>query len=418
MYHEQDALWTKVILNKYCSHLRMRLRDPEKLPTSPNWKAICLGFPIFKKGIAWGIGNGAEISDLYCGQQWNWDLVSFDLPHPIKDKIKAIPIQLHGSGRDTVLLKFSKNGEFTTSSAYRIANKGEEKVTQFHGQWIWKLDILPRITNFLWLCLHGSIPVKGVLAERGINCDKVCPLCRDHDESIVHLLRECIIACDLWSKLEVPPSHMNSFADSLEAWLKNNCLSNVSYKGSIPWCFLFVFAVWNLWKNRNEVVFDNSSPNPTLDNVCLSQAKEYYYCVSKAKQVVSRAVIVVKWFKPPPGSHKLNTDGASLGNPGKAGGGGLIRNSEEGWIKGYSRSIGLKTLTNYFAPFLLDCKSLMARLTLVRVAHVLERQTSVLIFLAKKGCCMREDFVVFDVSPSNELNRLLVSNSNGMYYYR
>lgn len=54
MYHEQDALWTKVILNKYCSYLRIRSRDPEKLSSSPNWKAISLAFPIFKKGIAWG----------------------------------------------------------------------------------------------------------------------------------------------------------------------------------------------------------------------------------------------------------------------------------------------------------------------------------------------------------------------------
>ena len=31
---------------------------------------------------------------------------------------------------------------------------------------------------------------------------------------------------------------------------------------------------------------------------------------------------------------------------------------------------------------------------------------------------MRENFVIFDVSPSDELNRLLVSNGNGQYYYR
>ena len=55
MYQEQDALWTKVILNKYCSHSRVRSRDPEKLPSSSYWKATSLGFPIFKKGIAWGL---------------------------------------------------------------------------------------------------------------------------------------------------------------------------------------------------------------------------------------------------------------------------------------------------------------------------------------------------------------------------
>ena len=31
---------------------------------------------------------------------------------------------------------------------------------------------------------------------------------------------------------------------------------------------------------------------------------------------------------------------------------------------------------------------------------------------------MREDFVIFDVSPSNELDNLLVFDSNGLYCYR
>ena len=39
-------------------------------------------------------------------------------------------------------------------------------------------------------------------------------------------------------------------------------------------------------------------------------------------------------------------------------------------------------------------------------------------FLAKNGCCMREDFVVFDVAPSNELYRYLVFDRNGLYCYK
>ena len=61
MYHEKDALWAKVTLNKYCFHSRIRSRNPEKLPSSPNWKAIRLCFPIFQKGISWGIGNGSGV---------------------------------------------------------------------------------------------------------------------------------------------------------------------------------------------------------------------------------------------------------------------------------------------------------------------------------------------------------------------
>ena len=40
---------------------------------------------------------------------------------------------------------------------------------------------------------------------------------------------------------------------------------------------------------------------------------------------------------------KLNSDGSSMGNPGRAGGGGIIRNEEGKWIKGYARSIGNMT---------------------------------------------------------------------------
>ena len=49
------------------------------------------------------------------------------------------------------------------------------------------------------------------------------------------------------------------------------------------------------------------------------------------------------WKKPPVEWCKLNTDGASLGNPGKARGGGIIRDNEGRWVKGFARSIGFTT---------------------------------------------------------------------------
>ena len=71
-----------------------------------------------------------------------------------------------------------------------------------------------------------------------------------------------------------------------------------------------------------------------------------------------------------------------------------------------------------FSSLLLDCKSLIASLTQVRVAHAFREVNMCVDFLAKKGCYMREDFVIFDVSPSNELDNLLVFDSNGLYCYR
>ena len=308
--------------------------------------------------------------------------------------------------------------------------------------------------------MHGSIPVKEVLAGRGINCDALCPICREHNESILHLLRDCVFARNLWHKLEVPPTHVLSFADGLKAWLKANCLSVVLHKGCIPWCPIFLYTVWSLWRNRNSVVFENSVPDSTLEKVCLSQAKQFHYCVSKVKQATPRIVIPIKWSKPLPGWCKLNTDGASLGNLGKAGGGGLIRDSEGRWINGYSRSIGhtisvvaelwavrdglnlaiqlgiscleveldakiiVELLENTnsinikISPLLHDCRFLLTRFTQVRVAHVYREVNRCVDLLAKQGCCMREDFVIFYTSLSVELDRLMLSDVNGLYYYR
>ena len=51
MYQEKESLWAKVILRKYCSIERRRARDPDKLPASPNWRAIKAGFQTFNDGI-------------------------------------------------------------------------------------------------------------------------------------------------------------------------------------------------------------------------------------------------------------------------------------------------------------------------------------------------------------------------------
>ena len=75
----------------------------------------------------------------------------------------------------------------------------------------------------------------------------------------------------------------------------------------------------------------------------ISYASEFFHLIgsySKVKNVVS---IPIKWVAPPLGWFKLNTDGSSLGNPGLARGGGIIRNHLGDWVGGFSRAIGYTT---------------------------------------------------------------------------
>ena len=103
----------------------------------------------------------------------------------------------------------------------------------------------------------------------------------------------------------------------------------------------FASVVWFLWKHRNKVCFENTPLNLVLHKTCFSQVLEYFYEVAKIRSQNSRVAIPIRWLKPPMNWLKHNTDGASFGNPGKTGWGGVIRDSAGRWVKGFSRSIGL-----------------------------------------------------------------------------
>ena len=75
----------------------------------------------------------------------------------------------------------------------------------------------------------------------------------------------------------------------------------------------------------------------------LAKASEFVYIGINAKQTSNRRQIAISWCFPPPSWFKLNSDGSSLGNSGKEGGGGLIRNDKGEWLKGYARNVGYST---------------------------------------------------------------------------
>ena len=59
--------------------------------------------------------------------------------------------------------------------------------------------------------------------------------------------------------------------------------------------------------------------------------------------------VQMHWFRPPVDWFKLNSDGVALGNPSKVGGGGLTRDHQGMWVKGYMRHIGFAS--NIIAEF-------------------------------------------------------------------
>lgn len=72
--------------------------------------------------------------------------------------------------------------------------------------------------------------------------------------------------------------------------------------------------------------------------------------VKRAKEIQStwmtqrgrqREMAYISWKFPEQGWFKINVDGASANNPGKAGGGGVIRNDTGCWVKGFCINLGM-----------------------------------------------------------------------------
>ena len=134
---------------------------------------------------------------------------------------------------------------------------------------------------------------------------------------------------------------MDSFNKPLAEWLSKNCKTDVSSKFlGIPWKIIFIISIWQIWTHRNEVVFRIGRGNPNLAMRCIQSSAEYFSIGMKTKIHPSKICVLVAWQKPPFGWAKLNTDGSTLGNPGRAGGGGVIHDHSGHWIKGFSRALG------------------------------------------------------------------------------
>lgn len=82
------------------------------------------------------VDSSLAVSDFFQGHDWNWYFISFSLPLKVKEKIMAIPIQLYGNRKDSLMWKYSKDGKFTTNLAYLLASPNSDPIPPFQGQWV------------------------------------------------------------------------------------------------------------------------------------------------------------------------------------------------------------------------------------------------------------------------------------------
>lgn len=107
----------------------------------------------------------------------------------------------------------------------------------------------------------------------------------------------------------------------------------------IPWTFVFLASMWQLWKARNNSVFDNEDTSfELLSTITIRVASEL--CDAFQIHRENDTNQQVDWKPPHKGWLKLNVDDCVKGPMDKASIGGVLHDSNENWIWGFAVRIG------------------------------------------------------------------------------
>jgi hypothetical protein len=114
----------------------------------------------------------------------------------------------------------------------------------------------------MWL--HKRCWTVDHLAQRGLDHPKKCPLCDQEDETVDHLLVNCVFARQFWHLIlrqvglhSLAPKPNDLCFD--EWWEKVHMTTLALTRRGLN--SLIILGAWILWNHRNRCVFDGATPN-------------------------------------------------------------------------------------------------------------------------------------------------------------
>nr|POE67246.1 putative ribonuclease h protein [Quercus suber] len=151
----------------------------------------------------------------------------------------------------------------------------------------------------------------------------------------------CFVPKSYWIGVGIDGSDTEFFTSPCSSLLKvNSCKETPMPNKPFLWNSFFLFSIPNLWLQRNRYRFQNLHIIYSLIRDVEFLASEFSCLVSNQETASLKIDIIVRWEFPTQNWFKLNSIGSALGCPGLARGGGLIRDHQGRWVKGYTRFIG------------------------------------------------------------------------------
>jgi hypothetical protein len=138
---------------------------------------------------------------------------------------------------------------YTSKAFYQFCLK--DSITHDAFNWIWKARCTPRVKFFCWILFFDRFNTRSMLRRRndplnyGVNC-AICSIATE--ETSEHLFFHCPFSKRCWNILKM-------------RWQLHGNLLDIITEGRDRWCGpmfmeIFMLAAWNIWKERNKLVFN------------------------------------------------------------------------------------------------------------------------------------------------------------------
>jgi hypothetical protein len=117
---------------------------------------------------------------------------------------------------------------------------------------VWRSKCLPKLRVFAWLLIQDRLNTKDIMQRKNWHVEggTTCVLCTNSIlESRDHLFFQCSFAQECWGSVGIQWDNSLSISNRL-------LLARSMFMGP---CFMEIFtcAAWNLWKERNDLIFKN-----------------------------------------------------------------------------------------------------------------------------------------------------------------
>lgn len=203
--------------------------------------------------------------------------------------------------------------------------------------WNWPGPI--RTKAFLWKLCHGKLMTNVARRRKGLTTDDTCPRCHSCPETIIHMIRDCEEVKEFLSNLIDPDNWSKFFRMGFHSWLDWNLSSKLIGTHHSTWPIVFGTAINDIWKKQNSLVFlQVSNMGRNLYFQVLNQASFIMNLNDKSASTSTNlcpTAVVVNWCPPPDGCFKINVDGSHTSNPSTSACGGLARDANGNFVKGF-----------------------------------------------------------------------------------